>query len=63
VDAKNIKCPLEWWKKQKFVFPIVGFLVKQILRIIGFQIETEKIFSLVGILTNFKRCCLQLKKP
>jgi hypothetical protein len=52
---------LEWWKKQNYVLPTVGFLVKQILRIVGFEIETEKIFSPVDILTNFKRCCLQLK--
>jgi hypothetical protein len=52
---------LEWWKKQKYVLPIVGFLVKQILRIVGFEIETENIFSPVGILTNFKRRCLQFK--
>jgi len=52
---------LGWWKKQKYVLPIVGFLVKQILRIVGFEIETENIFSPVGILTNLKRCCLQFK--
>jgi hypothetical protein len=43
------------------MFPTIGFLVKQILRIVVFEIEIEKMFSLVGILTNFKRCCLQLK--
>jgi hypothetical protein len=43
------------------VLPTVGFLVKQILKIVGFEIETENIFSHVGIFTNFKRCCLQLK--
>jgi hypothetical protein len=43
------------------VVPTVGFLVKQILRIVGFKIETEKIFSLVDILTNLKRHCLQFK--
>jgi hypothetical protein len=49
VDAKNIKCPLEWWEKQKYVFSTIGFLVKQILKIVGFQIETKKKNSLVGI--------------
>jgi hypothetical protein len=27
----------------------VGFLAKQVLGILGFQIETEKMFSLVGL--------------
>jgi hypothetical protein len=41
------------------MFPIVGFLVRQILSIISSQIEIEKIFSLIGILTNLKRYHLQ----
>jgi hypothetical protein len=43
------------------MFPIVDFYVGKILRIVGSQIETEKIFSLITILTSFKRC-LQSKK-
>jgi hypothetical protein len=43
------------------MFPIVGFLVRQILGILGSQIEIERIFSLVGILTNLRRCHLQSK--
>jgi hypothetical protein len=41
VDAKNIKCSLEWWRKDKSMFPDIGFLVKQILGIASFQIETK----------------------
>jgi hypothetical protein len=26
VDVKDIKCPLKWWVKHKFIFPIVAFL-------------------------------------
>jgi hypothetical protein len=44
VDAKNIKCSLEWWRKDKSMFPTTGFLVKQILGIVGSQIETEFVF-------------------
>ncbi len=43
------------------MFPIVDFYVGQILRIVGSQIEIEKIFSLVRILTSFRSCCLQPK--
>jgi hypothetical protein len=44
------------------MFPIVGFLAYQILVIVGSQIETKMIFSLVRLLTNLKKCCLQSKK-
>jgi hypothetical protein len=47
MDTKNIKCPFEWWEKHESVFPIVEFLAYQILKIVGSQIEIEKVFSLV----------------
>jgi hypothetical protein len=40
---------------------LLGFFFRQILRIIGSQIEIEKIFLLTHILTNLKKCHLQLK--
>jgi hypothetical protein len=55
VHAKDIKCPLEWWRKYETMFPTVAFLE----RTIGSQIEMERIFSLARILTNLKNCCLQ----
>jgi hypothetical protein len=42
MDAKNTKCPLQWWGKHEAMFPIVGFLAHQILSIVGSQIEIEK---------------------
>jgi len=60
IDAKDIKCPLEWWGKHESLFSIVVFLACQIFRIMGLQIEIEKVFSLVGILTNLKRCKLKI---
>jgi hypothetical protein len=42
------------------MFPTIGFLAHQILSIIGPQIEIERIFSLVGVFTNFKKYRLQL---
>jgi hypothetical protein len=41
------------------MFPIVGFWAHQILGIVGSQIEIERIFSLIGILTNIRRYRLQ----
>jgi hypothetical protein len=44
------------------MFPIVGFCARQILGIVGCQIEIERIFSLIGILTSLRRYHLQSKK-
>jgi hypothetical protein len=51
---------LQWWQKHEAMFPIVGFLAQQILGVVGFQIESF-FSSLVRILTNFRRCCLQIE--
>jgi hypothetical protein len=61
VDVKNIKNPLQWWERLESRFLVVGFLAKQILRIVNSQIETEHIFSLVEILTRLKKCWLQFR--
>jgi hypothetical protein len=62
VDPKDIKCPLQWWGKHEAMSPIVCFLAHQILGIVRSPIETKRIFSLVGIFTNLRRCCIQWKK-
>jgi hypothetical protein len=46
-------------KNMKTCFLHLVFVLKKILGIVGYQIELEKIFSLVGILTNLMRCRLQ----
>jgi hypothetical protein len=59
MHPKEIKYLLQWWPKHESMFSTIGFLVRQILGIVESQIELEKVFSLVGILTNLKRCRLQ----
>jgi hypothetical protein len=34
LDSKEIKCFLQWWAKYGAMFPIVGFLAWQILRLV-----------------------------
>jgi hypothetical protein len=46
-------------KKHQAVFPTVGFLTRQILGIVGSEIKTKRIFSLVGTFVNLRRCHLQ----
>jgi len=41
------------------MFFTIGFLARQILTFVRFQIETKIIYSLARILTNFRRCHLQ----
>jgi hypothetical protein len=59
VDVKDIKCPLQWWEKQENMFSTIGFCARQILGIVGSQIEIEIIFSIAGIFASLRRCCLQ----
>ncbi len=59
MDVKEIKCPLKWWEKHESMFLIIGYYVKQILKIVGSQIEIEKIFFLIKTFTSFRRCHLQ----
>jgi hypothetical protein len=48
--------------KKEAMFLTIGYLAWHNLKIVGLQIEIEKIFFLVGILTNLTRCRLQIKK-
>jgi hypothetical protein len=59
VDVKDIEKPFQWWEKHESRFPINGFLAKQILGILGSQIEIECIFSLAKILTSLRKCWSQ----
>jgi len=56
VDVKNIKCPFQRWETHENKFLTFGLCVRQILGILGSQIEMQRIFSLIGILTSLKRC-------
>jgi hypothetical protein len=41
-----------WWSKHERQFMIVDYLATAILSILGNQIEIERVFSSVGILTS-----------
>jgi hypothetical protein len=60
-DVNEIKCSLPWWENHETMFLTIRVLACQILGIVGSQIQTERIFSLVGNLINLRRCNLQLK--
>ncbi len=56
-----MKCPFQWWQKHEAMFPTIRFLARQILGVVGFQIEIEIFFSLARILIDLRRCCLQIE--
>jgi hypothetical protein len=59
VDAKYIKCLLEWLGKLEPLLFIVAFIVHKILGIVEFGIETDKNVFIIGIITNLRKCHLQ----
>jgi hypothetical protein len=50
--------PLAWWCIHEGQILTMGFLTKQVLGILGSQIEIERVFNLVGVLTTLKHCHL-----
>ncbi len=55
MDVTRIKCLLRWWEKHGAIFFTIAFLAFEILHIIGSQMETKRISSLLNILTNLRR--------
>ncbi len=52
--------PLAWWWIHEIPLPNVSFLGKQILGILGSQIENKRVFNLVGVLTTLR--CYRLQE-
>ncbi len=48
MDSKDVKSPFQWWGKHETMFPIVAFLVHQILSSARSQFEIEIIFFFSG---------------
>lgn len=47
--------PLAWWRKHEKEFRNVAFLARQILGIVGSQVEIENIFSIAGVILSQQR--------
>jgi hypothetical protein len=58
VKPKDYMLPLTWWKIHETWFPNVFFVVQQFLGVLGSQIEIDRIFNIIGVLTNFWCCKL-----
>lgn len=58
VKLEDSMLPLTWWKIHETQFPNVSFVAQQILGILGSSIETERTFSIVGVLFSLQCCRL-----
>jgi hypothetical protein len=48
--CKRHQVPFGMVEQHQAMFPTIDFLVKQILRIVGFQVEIKRIFFLLAYL-------------
>ncbi len=53
--------PFTWWAKHEQQFPNIKHLIRQVMDIVGSQIETERIYKMVGIIIVLKRCWLGIE--
>jgi len=54
VIEEECKDPLAWWRAHEVHYSYVGFVGRQIFGIVGFQIQVEKVLSIVGICTSLQ---------
>jgi hypothetical protein len=59
IDGNNCECAFTWWHMEEHMFPTIVILVRQIMGILTFQNEIERIFSIFGFLIAFCRCHFQ----
>jgi hypothetical protein len=48
--------PFIWWAEYEQQFPNLAYLARQVMGIVGSQIEIERIFNMVGVITSLKHC-------
>ncbi len=52
VTNDECKDPLAWWRAQEGHLSYVGFIAHQILGIVGWQIEVDRVFNIASICMN-----------
>jgi hypothetical protein len=55
IIEEECKDPLAWWRAHEVHYSYVGFVVQQILGIVGFQIDVKRVFNIASICTNVQR--------
>jgi len=51
-------CPLLWWKKNAFRYPLLSKMAQRYLCIPATSVPSERVFSAAGHIVNQKRACL-----
>lgn len=54
--------PLNWWKTNHFVFPLLSDLAKKYLSPCATSVSSERMFSIAGHIVNKKRSSLKPEK-
>lgn len=54
ISSSTCANPLTLWRMHESQILNVGFFTKQILKILGSEIEIEWVFTFVGVLTTFE---------
>jgi len=52
VDVRSIKCPLEWWKGNRFKYPKVAIGARKWLSVCATSTPSERVFSIIGLIDN-----------
>lgn len=47
-EAEYEEEPLEWWKRNSGIFPLLSYLAKQYLCVLGTRVPSERVFSCGG---------------
>jgi hypothetical protein len=58
VKPEDYALPFTWWQSHEIRFPYVSFVARQILGILGSQIEIKRIFNIARVLTSLWCCGL-----
>ncbi len=60
IVVEEVAKPLIWWNESPLKFLNVDFLPQQIFSILGSQIKTKRVLSLVRLLTSLWHCHLRI---
>jgi hAT family C-terminal dimerisation region len=53
--VRHIKCPLEWWKENRFKYPKVAIGARKWLSVCATTTPSERVFSISGLIDTPKR--------
>jgi len=57
----NLFSPFTLWAEHEQQFPNLIYFARQVMGIVGCQIEIERIFNMTGVITSLKHCQLGIE--